>query len=81
MMCRNIQDGRLYYCPRASFGSFLGISGRNNDSVDLLNGSIEDIRKSIFLLNQKRMIVACDFCNMGTDDMEFIDVAKQIEHE
>ncbi len=79
MMCRNVQNGRLYYCPRASFGSFLGVEGQENDSVDLLSKDVKEKRKRIFELNQKRLITACNYCDMGTKAMKQIEIARQIE--
>ncbi len=33
-ICRNFQNGRLYFCPRASFGTLLGIPDPEKDYVD-----------------------------------------------
>ena len=79
-ICRNFLDGRLYFCPRASFGAKLGIPDPEGDYVDFTkNKSKEQLRREIFTLNQRRMLSACNYCNQGTKDYVPIPVAEQIE--
>ena len=79
-ICRNFHNGKLYFCPRASFGTKLGIPDNEKDFVDLAGTATrEELRKKIYELNQKKYLVACNYCNEGTKDAVMIPVAEQVE--
>ncbi|WP_026491285.1 radical SAM protein [Butyrivibrio sp. XPD2002] len=81
-ICRNLHDGRLYFCPRAAFGTKLGIPDLESEYVDFASDkSREQLRKEIYELNQKRYLLACNYCNEGTDDYVPIPVAEQLTDE
>ena len=76
---RNFLDGRLYFCPRASFGSKLGMPDDPNDFVDLrAENDRETLRRKIFELNQRRYIAACNYCDEGTGEAKTVPVAEQM---
>ena len=78
-ICRNFLDGRLYFCPRASFGSKLGMPDSPNDFVDVrAENDIKTLRRKIFELNQRRFIAACNYCDDGTDEVISVPVAEQM---
>ena len=78
-ICRNFQNGKLYFCPRASFGTKLGIPDNPNDFVDFTgNTDRKTLRKQIFDLNQRRFIGACNYCDEGTDLVISVPVAEQL---
>lgn len=79
-ICRNLHDGKFYYCPRAAFGTKLGIPDVESDYVDFRKEtSIKELREKIYQLNQRRFILACNYCNEGTDDYVPIPVAEQMK--
>ena len=78
-ICRNFQNGKLYFCPRASFGSKLGMPDNPNDFVDFTEEvDVKTRKRQIFELNQKRYIAACNYCDEGTDDDIPVPVAEQL---
>ena len=78
-ICRNFQNGRLYFCPRASFGSKLGMPDNPNDFVDFTQEvDIKTRKQQIFALNQRRFVAACNYCDEGTDDYIPVPVAEQL---
>ena len=78
-ICRNFLDGRLYFCPRASFGAKLGIPDPARDYVDFtVDKSRKQFRKEIYELNQRKILSACNYCNQGTKDYVPIPVAEQM---
>lgn len=78
-ICRNFLDGRLYFCPRASFGSKLGMPDDPNNFVDLTQEiDRKTLRRQIFELNQRRFIAACNYCDEGTGKVESVPVAEQM---
>lgn len=78
-ICRNFHNGRLYFCPRASFGSKLGMPDNPNDFVDMTQDvDRKTLRKQIFELNQRRFIAACNYCSEGTDECVPVPVAEQM---
>ncbi len=78
-ICRNLLDGKLYFCPRAAFGSKLEIPDVESDYVDFTTPQDrKKLRDEIYALNQKKFILACNYCNEGTDDYVPIPVAEQL---
>ena len=76
---RNFLDGRLYFCPRASFGSKLGMPDDPNDFVDVRNETDrKTLRRKIFELNQSKYIAACNYCDEGTGMVQSVPVAEQL---
>ena len=79
-ICRNFLDGRLYFCPRASFGSKLGMPDNPNDFVDVrAEADRKNLRRRIFELNQRRYIAACNYCDEGTGEVKSVPVAEQMQ--
>ena len=78
-ICRNFQNGKLYFCPRASFGTKLGIPDAPNDFVDFTQDiDRKTLRRQIFELNQKKFIAACNYCDEGTELCINVPVAEQM---
>jgi len=79
-ICRNLHDGKLYFCPRAAFGTKLGIPDVESDYVDFRKDtSKKELREKIYQLNQRKFILACNYCNEGTNEYVPIPVAEQID--
>lgn len=79
-ICRNLHDGKLYFCPRAAFGTKLGIPDVESEYVDFTKEkSREEIRKDIYELNQRKYLLACNYCDEGTEDYVPIPVAEQLK--
>ena len=79
-ICRNLHDGKLYFCPRAAFGTKLGIPDVESDYVDFTKDTDrKQLRKEVYELNQRRFILACNYCNEGTEEYVPIPVAEQLE--
>lgn len=79
-ICRNFHNGRLYFCPRASFGTKLGIPDIEEEFVDFTkNESRDKLRKRIYELNQKKYLVACNYCDEGTNKAIIIPAAEQLK--
>ena len=80
-ICRNLHDGRLYFCPRAAFGTKLGIPDVESEYVDFTNIAIDrkSLRDQIYRLNQRKSLLACNYCNEGTEEYVPIPVAEQIK--
>ena len=78
-ICRNFQNGKLYFCPRASFGSKLGMPDNPNDYVDFRHDvDVKALREQVFALTQKRYIAACNYCDEGTEEYKPVPVAEQM---
>ncbi|MBE5859160.1 MAG: radical SAM protein [Butyrivibrio sp.] len=78
-ICRSFQNGKLYFCPRASFGALLGIPDSEKDYVDFtVEGNWNELRRQIFELNQRKGFLACNYCDEGTDCYRPIPPAQQI---
>lgn len=78
-ICRSFQNGKLYFCPRASFGTLLGIPNPKRDYVDFtVQQSRDELRKQIYELNQRKGFLACNYCDEGTDNYYPIAPALQI---
>ncbi|MCM1038714.1 MAG: radical SAM protein [Ruminococcus sp.] len=79
-ICRSFHNGRLYFCPRASFGTKLGIPDHRKDYVDFNECySRKQLRQKIYELNQKKYLTACNYCDEGTDKFIPIPVAEQLK--
>lgn len=79
-ICRNFLNGRLYYCPRAAFGTKLGIPDPENEYVDFTaEKTREQLRNELYNLNRRRSLTACNYCNEGTNLYVPIPVAEQME--
>lgn len=82
MLCRSFLDGRLYFCPRASFGTKLGIPDYPAEYVDFKKESDKKtLRRQIFELNQRSWLTACNYCDSGTKLCISIPAAEQIKTE
>ena len=80
-ICRSFLNGRLYYCPRASFGAQLGIPDPSKEHVDFREEKPRDqLRQEIYQLNQRKILTACDYCNEGTKDYVPVPVAEQFKN-
>jgi hypothetical protein len=78
-ICRNLHNGKMYFCPRAAFGTKLGIPDLESDYVDFTKDlSNSELRNAIYELNQKKTILACNYCDEGTNDYVPIPVAEQL---
>lgn len=78
-ICRSFHNGKLYFCPRASFGTKLGIPDYKEDYVDFHEPySRDQLRTKIYELNQKKYLIACNYCDEGTDRFIPIPVAEQL---
>ena len=78
-ICRSFQNGKLYFCPRASFGTLLGIPDPAKDYVDFTKeDDVQTLRKQIYELNQRKGFLACNYCDEGTDRYKPIPPAEQI---
>ncbi len=78
-ICRNFHNGKLYFCPRASFGSKLGMPESPNDFVDMTHDvDRKTLRQQIFELNQRKFIAACNYCDEGTENFVPVPVAEQL---
>ncbi len=81
-ICRSFQNGKLYFCPRASFGTLLGIPDPPRDYVDFTRiVDVKELRKQIFELNQRKGFLACNYCDEGTDNYRPIPPAEQIQEQ
>lgn len=79
-ICRSLHDGKLYFCPRASFGTKLGIPNIESEYVDFCEDSdTKYLRDEIYLYNQKKYLLACNYCDEGTNKYKPIPVAEQLK--
>lgn len=67
--CKQLYDGKLYYCFRSCNTHDLGLCGLGEDeSVDLLHNTREENRRQIRrLMWRRKPVVACQYCLRGTD--------------
>lgn len=78
-ICRSFHNGRLYFCPRASFGTKLGIPDYEDDFVDFREScSRIQLREKVHELDQKKYLIACNYCDEGTSKYIPIPVAQQL---
>ncbi len=81
-ICRSFQNGKRYFCLRASFGTILGIPDPSRDYVDFTNKmDIKEARKQIYELNQRKGFLACNYCDEGTGEYMPIPPAEQIKDQ
>lgn len=81
-ICRSFQNGKLYFCPRASFGTLLGIPDPAKDYVDFTKEcDKQTLRQQIYELNQRKGFLACNYCDEGTDKYMPIPPAEQISEK
>lgn len=81
-VCKSLVNGQLHLCPRSSHGTDLGIIKNNEDDyLDLLdkNLSIKDKKIKLNKLLKKKYIMACDYCDYGTNKSKKIPVAEQMK--
>lgn len=79
-ICRSFHNGRLYFCPRSSFGTKLGMPDPASEFVDFTGDKTrEELRREIYKLNQSKYLSACNYCNEGTNLFKPIPVAEQLE--
>ncbi len=80
-ICRSFQNGKLYFCPRASFGTLLGIPDVISDYVDFTVEQDKKIyRDQLYKINQRKGFLACNYCDEGTSDFSVITPAIQIDN-
>ncbi len=77
-ICRNLLDGKLYYCFRCAHISDLGYcQHRKGEAVDLLNNTTAQNRKQLHrLMWRHKPLAACQYCLMGTDQNVCIQRGK-----
>lgn len=77
-VCRNLFDGKLYYCFRSAHISDLGFCRcRKGEAVDLLKNTAAQNRKQIRrLIWRHRSLGACRYCLKGTDQNVSIPCGK-----
>lgn len=68
-VCKNLLDGRLYYCFRCAHISDLGFCQyRKGEAVDLLKNTTAQNRQQLRrLMWRHKPLEACQYCLMGTD--------------
>ena len=79
-ICKSLLKGNLHMCPRSSHGTDLKIINDNDeDYVNLLdtNITIDEKKKLINELLNKKYIIACDYCDFATNKCKKIPVAEQ----
>nr|MCR5755322.1 radical SAM protein [Acetatifactor sp.] len=81
-ICRSFQNGKLYFCPRASFGTLLGIPNPSKDYVDFTKEiDVKETRKQVYELNQRKGFLACNYCDEGTSEYIAIPPAEQVNNQ
>lgn len=79
--CKNLLNGKLYYCPRQAHGIDLGII-KDNDAqyIDLIKNSKKTNQKLLKeYIFRNSPICACDYCKYATTKSNIIPVAEQIK--
>lgn len=82
--CISFFDGRIHLCPRSSNGNDLKIfDADRSDFVNLREEKKKSLaRKKLFVLLNKKNIIACDYCNVYKQDMLDTCIAgEQISRE
>ena len=80
-VCKSLINGELHLCPRSSHGTDLGIIKDNKDDyLDLLDKkmNINDKKRKLNMLLKKKYIIACDYCDYGTNNSKKVKVAEQL---
>lgn len=80
--CRNILNGKMFRCPRASHGDDLGIIKTPSDElVDLLvEKPVAKLREEIAAVYyRKKYVEACNYCDMGTKNLKKIPAGMQVQ--
>ena len=75
--CKCILNGRLYICPRASHGSDLNLL-TDNAYVDLFAENLSS-KMILDVYYREKPIVACDYCDAGTELCKKIPCGIQAE--
>ena len=81
-ICKSLINGQLHLCPRSSHGVDLGIiKGNSDDYLDLLDKkiTIQEKKEKMNKLFNKKYIIACDYCDFGTNKCKKISVAEQLK--
>lgn len=67
-ICKTLVEGLVYVCPRAAHADKLGIVPRKEqDCVDLYNGSTSFVRRKLLELYNVEYVEACYYCNAVED--------------
>lgn len=74
-ICRTILNGKLYVCSKAASLAELGYMD-HIEAVDLLDTG--NLRKNIKEFLQLLSSDACDYCDIATEDEEWIEPAEQV---
>lgn len=83
-ICKSLVNGQIHLCPRSSHGTDLGIIKNNEDDyLNLLDKSLslEEKKNKLNKLFKKNYIVACDYCDFGTNKCKKISVAEQLKRK
>ncbi len=79
--CHSLLNGELHICARSAHGTDLGLfEKRSEDYVCVYRACRKsELKKQIFAMLNKKMIAACNYCDMfQIDKMETIPSAEQI---
>lgn len=75
--CKNLFDGRLYYCHRCAHICDLGFASAEGEAVNLLKNTIVQNRKQIRrLMRRRKSLMACQYCLKGTNQNVSIPCGK-----
>lgn len=79
--CKQLYDGKIYYCFRSSNTNDLGVCTAGEDEfVDLLHNTKEENRRQIRrLMWRTKPVEACKYCLRGTDENVKISRGAQRE--
>lgn len=72
----SLYRNRIYACPRAAHMDALGLFDAGSDSVSVYDPDLE--QKLWHFVYERRSHECCDYCNLGTDEISHIPVARQI---
>ncbi|MDR1204310.1 MAG: hypothetical protein LBL26_02370 [Peptococcaceae bacterium] len=67
-----VRGGQMHLCGRSIRGTEVGrIPLRDEDYLDIFNGTVVERREKLHRLTQSEYILACDYCNgeYGTEDL------------
>lgn len=80
-LCNNLLGGKLHHCSRSSNGMNMGvIPDEPKDYFDVMQDiSRSEFRKEIlkFIYNDIGYIIACDYCNLATDEAYDVPPGEQ----
>lgn len=78
--CKSLMDNEFHVCPRSSNGTRMGaVPKKDEDYVDIYNGSIKELRKKFLKLYTVKYIEACNYCDGLSLHSPIITAAIQID--